>query len=529
MTFIQFGFFIFLIAGILLFYICPVKHRWKALLAISLVFYGIAGVKYLPFIFVTSFSVYLAGFKMGRIYEQQALELDAEGLERQEKKAIKERDKKRCKKVVIGLLVFNVGILSVVKFTKFFVEPINDLVRFMGGEGTFSAAYIIVPLGISYYTFSSLSYLLDVYWKRVDYEKNYFRFLLYAIYFPHILQGPIERYGRLGQRLKQELRFDYNRIVSGMQLMIWGYFKKLVIADRLDIYIKGAYGDWQNTGGFVLIIAMLFDVVYIYADFSGCMDMARGMSQIFGVELDLNFNHPFASKSVTEFWRRWHMTLGGWFKDYVYYPISTSNLVKNINKKTKNKLPDRLTRGLVTIIPVSVTWVLTGLWHGTGKTYLAWGIYYAFMIFMSVTFGEDLKNLALKLKINTEAASWRFFQMARTTIIFSIGRLLTRPGSLRESWSIFKQAFGTFNPWVLVDKTLYGFGLNRMDFGLAIICIGIFGVISHLQQQGSVRELIGKQNLACRWFIYLTAIFAILILGIYGPGYDAASFVYMAY
>ncbi len=529
MTFIQFGFFLFLIAGVILFYICPVKHRWKMLLVISILFYAIAGVKYLPFIFVTSFSVFLAGLKMGRIYEEQEVKLGAEGLSRKEQKAIKESDKKRCKKVLIGILVLNIGILSVVKFTRFFVDPINDLIRFMGGDGSFSAAYIIVPLGISYYTFTSLSYLLDIYWKHEVYEKNYFRFLLYVIYFPHILQGPIERYGRLGHRLKEELRFDYDRVASGVQLMLWGYFKKLVIADRIDILISGAYEGYQDTAGVILILAMFLDVVYIYADFSGCMDMARGISAIFGVELDLNFNHPFSSKSVTEFWRRWHMSLGSWFKDYVYYPISTSNLVKNISKSARGKLSPRLTRSIVTVIPVSVTWVLTGVWHGTGKTYVAWGVYYAFMIFMSVTFEEDFGKLAKFLKINTKAASWKWFQMIRTTCIFAGGRLLTRPGSLRASWNIFKQALTSMKPWAFWDGSLYNYGLDRVDITLALICILIFGFVSHLQLRGSVREMVAEQNLLFRWGLWLLLIFTVLILGIFGLEFDAASFVYMAY
>ena len=529
MTFIQFGFFVFLIAAVILFYICPVQHRWKALLAISIVFYAIAGLKYLPFIFVTSFSVYLAGRKMGQIYEEQDKKLQTEGLSRKEQKAIKENDKKRCKKIIIGLLALNVGILSVVKFTKFFVDPINDLIRFMGGDGTFSAAYIIVPLGISYYTFTSLSYLLDVYWKRETYEKSYFRFLLYVIYFPHILQGPIERYGRLGQRLKQELRFDYDRVVSGLQLMLWGYFKKLVIADRIDILISGIYDGYQNTAGAILVLAMFLDVVYIYADFSGCMDIARGVSAIFGVELDLNFNHPFSSKSVVEFWRRWHMSLGSWFKDYVYYPVSTSDLVKNISKSARGKLSPRLIRSIITVIPVSVTWILTGVWHGTGKTYVAWGIYYAFMIFMSVTFEEDFKKLAKVLKINTEADSWKWFQMIRTTCIFAGGRLLTRPGSLRASWNIFKRAISAPNPWALLDGSIFNFGLDKPDILLALVCILIFGFVSHLEQKGSVREMLAKQNMLFRWGIWLILIFTVLVFGIYGPGYDAASFVYMAY
>lgn len=532
MTFIDLSFLLFLVIGIIAFYICPVKFRWIALLGISIAFYAINGVEFLPFIFITSLTVFLGGRKMGKIYAENDEKIKTGDYSRQEKKALKEQAKKKCKAFFLLPLIFNLAILIVVKYTKFFIDPINELVGMMTGQdGSFTAASIIVPLGISYYTFSSLSYLLDVYWKRVGYEQNYFRFLLYLIYFPHILQGPIERYGKLGQRLKERLVFDWDRIVAGIQLMLWGFFKKLVIADRIDIFITSAYDDYKNAGGVALLLAILLDVVYIYADFSGCMDIARGVSQIFGVELDLNFNHPFSSKSIVEFWRRWHMSLGSWFKDYVYYPISTSNLVKKISKSTRGKIPPKFSRAIVTVIPVSVTWVLTGVWHGTGITYVAWGVYYAFMIFMSVTFEEDFKALSSKLKINTESTSWKYFQMARTTLIFAGGRLLTRPGSLHRSAAILKRVFTDFDPWVLVSDRLCDFGLDQNSIYIAIISIAVFAVVSHLQQQGavSVRDMLNKQNIVFRWAVYLALIFSIIIFGIYGPGYNAASFVYMAY
>lgn len=530
MTFIEINFFIFLIFAVIAFYICPVKHRWLVLLGASIVFYCIAGVKYLPFIFITSFSVWLAGKKMGLIYEEMEAQIAQGKYDRKEKKVIKDQAKARCKKILVWLLILNVGILAVVKYTKFFVNPINTILSALGGDGHFSAAFIIVPLGISYYTFSSLSYLLDVYWKRVDYEKNYARFLLYAIYFPHILQGPIERYGRLGQRLKGEFRFDYDRVCKGVQLMLWGIFKKLVIADRIDLFVSGAYADYKHASGVIFWFAIFLDVVYIYADFSGCMDIARGVSQIFGVELDLNFNHPFTSKSVVEFWRRWHMSLGSWFKDYVYYPVSTSKWVKNISKSCRKHFPDVVTRSIVTIIPVSITWVLTGLWHGTGVTYLCWGIYYAIMIFLSVTFGDALHDFAVnRLHINTDTWIWKFWQMARTTCIFAGGRLLTRPGNLHLTWYAMKKAVLDFQPWTLFDGTLYKFGLDEKGFQIAFIAIALFGVVSALQHKDSVREMIGRQNVAFRWGVYFVAVFSIIVYGIYGPGFDAASFVYMAY
>lgn len=529
MTFVQFNFLVFLIIAVCVFYICPVRFRWIVLLTASLVFYAIAGVKYLPFIFVTSFSVYLSGRKMGAIYEELDRACSADGLDRKEKKALKEKAKTRCRKVLTLLLVFNIGILCICKFTKFFVDPINSLLLHLGGKGSFSAAMIIVPLGISYYTFSSLSYLMDVYWKRVGYEKNYFRFLLYVCYFPHILQGPIARYGRLGQRLKQELRFDYTRVTFGIQLMVWGFIKKLVIADRLDIFISQVYERYTEFGGAMFVVAGLLDVVYIYSDFSGCMDIARGVSQIFGVELDLNFDHPFASRSVTEFWRRWHMSMGSWFKDYVYYPISTSKLVKNISKKTKGKVPEQLGRVLVTALPVTVTWVLTGLWHGTGKTYLAWGLYYSFMILMSVCFGDDLHQLAVEAKVNTESYSWRAFQMARTTLIFAGGRLLTRPNGLWKTRIILKSILTDFKPWMLFDGTLFSTDFTVYDMNVIVIFIALFGMISHFQMKGSVREWTAEQGIVFRWGLYLLAVLSVIVLGVYGPGFNAASFAYMAY
>ncbi len=529
MTFIDFEFGIFLLLGVLLFYLCPVKHRWKILLLISLVFYAIAGVKYLPFIFVTSLSVWLGGRKMGQRLDRLEQELLRDNPDRKEKKARKEAAKKDCKKVMLGILVLNLAVLCVVKFTKFFIGPINHLLAVMGGSESFTAADIIVPLGISYYTFSALSYLLDVYWKRVSYEKNYFRFLLYLIYFPHILQGPIEHYGMLGQELKKELRFDYDRVCKGMQLMLYGYFKKLVIADRINTFITTAYGAYDSTAGSILLLAMFLDVVYIYADFSGCMDIARGVSQIFGVQIALNFDHPFSSRSITEFWRRWHMTMGGWFREYVYTPLSTSELVKNINKATRNKMPAQISRSLTTIIPVFVTWVLTGLWHGTGKTYVAWGLYYSVMIFLSVCFGEMLHDLTVRCHVKTETESYHLFQMIRTTCIFAGGRLLTRPGSLSLSWAILKRTIFHFSPTALFGKALFLQGLGKKELLVAAVCILIFGAVSIVQQRMSVRDLIARQNLPVRWGIYIASVVAVVILGVYGAGYDASAFVYMAY
>ena len=529
MVFTTIEFLIFLIVALLAFYSCPIKHRWKMLLIISIVFYMISGIQYLPFIFATSFLVFVAARIVTKNWSEQDQKIAREGVTTNEKKQLKKQYKRKNRRVLLAVLVITLGILSYSKFLKYFLEPINGLILALGGKGDFAITDIIVPLGISYYTFSTIGYLLDVYWRRYESESNYGRFALYAIYFPHILQGPIERYNRLGSRLKMELKYNSERILSGFQLMLWGYFKKLVIADRVNIYVTAAYANPSKTGGSLLLIAAFLDVLYIYMDFSGCMDIARGVSDMFGIELDINFKRPFFSKSITEFWRRWHMTLGGWFKDYVYYPVSTASWVKKTGKKVKKAWGERAGRIVVTFFPVVITWFLTGLWHGTGKTYIAWGLYYGFVIMCSVTFHPEMQWLTKKFNINTEATSWRVFQMVRTTCIFAVGRLLTRPGILYKTKVAIQSIVTDFQPYKLFDGSLYTYGVSEKEFHLLTLSIILLIYISNLQEKGSVRDMVQKQNIVFRYALLLGIIFAILILGIYGPGYSAGSFAYMNY
>ena len=385
---------------------------------------------------------------------------------------------------------------------------------------------VIVPLGVSYYTFSSLGYLLDVYWRKTKYISNYFQFALCVFYFPQIVQGPIARYQKLLPQFTRENRFDYHRVCFGIQLMLYGYFKKMVIADRLAIFTGHVLGDIGAYEGLVLVITLIFCSFQIYADFSGCVDIVRGTSQIFGIELDENFNHPFFSKSTAEFWRRWHMTLGTWFKDYVYMPTATSPWLIKLISKVKEKFGRKVAKNLNTIIPLMTVWVLTGVWHGTGWNYVAWGLYYGTIITSATLFAAKYKKLAELLHINMESRGYSYFQMVRTFCVFTVGRLITVPGSLHATWQMIRQIFKSFNPWILWDGTLYTLGLNYRNLCLAVLSLLLIRQISIWQERGSVREGIARKNIVIRWAIYYAAIFAIIIFGIYGPGYNAVNFVY---
>lgn len=523
------SFLLFFLVSVLAFFICPIKRRWLVLLGASIYFYIVAGApQFLPFILTESAVIWFCARQIGLLYEEQEKELAVGKLDRSTKKEIKETYRKRAKRFLLLALFLCIGFLCVTKFTRYAVRYLNLIAAAINGERPFHAQWLLVPLGISYYTFSTAGYLLDVYWKRYTYEKNFFRFLLYAIYFPHIVQGPISRYNLLGQELKKELRFNGKQVLFGLELMLWGYFKKLVIADRLKVFTDAVFNGQPHSGS-VFLVAMVLDVFQIYTDFSGYTDIVRGISQVFGVELEQNFNHPFFSKTVPEFWRRWHMTLGGWFKDYVYYPCTISGPVKRLSKKVKKAYSERTARFLVIVIPVFTTWILTGLWHGTGKTYLCWGLYYGTLISISVAFAPEFRKITEALHIRTDCFSWRLFQMVRTFCCFMGGRILTVPNGLRRTLSVIRSILTDLQPWQLVDDSLYTFGLSRKEFWLIAVCLILLWAVSMMQERFCIREMLSKQNIVFQWGIIYLAIFAILIFGAYGLGYDAAAFLYERY
>lgn len=386
---------------------------------------------------------------------------------------------------------------------------------------------IIVPLGISYYTLALTGYVLDVYYGRIKADKNYFQVLSFAAFFPGILQGPIARYKHLSPQLREGHRFDYKKVCFGMQLALYGFFKKLVIADRLALYTNTVFsGDSFNKySGSVILAGLLFRSIQLYCDFSGYMDIAAGIAQVFGVEITRNFNHPFFSRSAAEFWRRWHISLGAWFKDFVYMPLMVSPAVMKTAQSVKKLFGKRAGKAVVTLIPVYCVWILTGLWHGTSRNYVIWGIYWGTIIAFSTIYAQDIRKVTKWLHINTGAESWKIFQMVRTFILFTIGRTITLDKPLQTVQRMLRE----FNVSSWFDGTLYTIGMDRPNFILALLSIAFVWFISLQQEKYSVREKIASFNIVFRWLIYYAAILAVVIFGMYGLNYDASAFIYMQY
>lgn len=521
LSFTTINFLIFLLICFLIYYICPVRYRWIVLLIGSMVFYASFGWEKLIFLLVTSGVVWVSGLLMNRLYEKADQEITAQELSGKEKMQFLNTYKKKCKRCfLIPAIVLVVGALCYCKFGARLFQFLYDNTLY------WTWTDIIVPLGVSYYTFSSVGYLLDIYWRKQKHIPNYFQYLLCMSFFPQMVQGPIARYGKLHKQIQETHRFDFKNVCFGLQLMLYGYFKKLVIGDRIGIFTGSVLGNIGKYEGLVFPITLIMATFQLYMDFSGCMDIVRGTAQIFGIKLDKNFDHPFFSKSVAEFWRRWHITLGAWFKDYIYMPVAMSPKLMKLVGKVREKWGNKAAKNISTVIPLMIVWILTGLWHGTGWNYIVWGLYYGLIISCSTIFSEQYKKFAEKLHIDMTTKGYEIFQMIRTFCLFTVGRLITAPGTLEKTWLVIKQTFSTFNPWIFWDGTLYGMGIDYKDWCVAILGLIFVRQVSIWQQKGSVRESIASKNIVLRWIIYYGAIFAIIIFGIYGVGYNASDFVY---
>lgn len=520
-TYLSIIFITFLIITTMLYYIFPKRIRWFVLLAASAVFYLYAGYAKFLIVIATSLVIWSASWAINRQYRKADREIAEQELAGKEKAALLTKYKRKCRNLyLIPTLCLVVGALAYSKFAEMLWDALWQ------AFALYISWDVIIPLGISYYTFSSVGYLLDVYWRKTDHISNYFKFFLCVLYFPQIVQGPIARYNRLEKELFKEHAFDYKQVCFGIQLMLYGYAKKMILADRLSLYTSQVFGNLQNYEGLVILIAVLASAFQLYMDFSGCMDIVRGASQIFGIELDQNFDHPFFSKNTAEFWRRWHITLGAWFKDYVYMPIAASKWMIKLISKIRNKFGKEIAKAINTALPLMIVWLLTGIWHGTGWNYVLWGLYYGTIIICSTILAGQYKKLADLFHIDITTKSYRRFQMIRTFLVFTGGRLITAPGTLTDTWIAVKQMFSSFNLWIFWDGTLYGMGLDYKDWCVVVIGLLLVRQISIMQGKESIREVIARRNIVLRWMVYYGAFFAILIFGMYGAGYNASDFIY---
>ena len=493
MSYTSLKFLVFILGLMVIYYLFPKKYRWNILLVGNLVFYAMMSGKLLIFAIISGIITYAGGILIS-----------------------KKENKKKLFYLLSVLLVL--GFLVVLKYNNFLSSIINPIISHISLEIPYKK--FILPIGISYYTLEMIAYLTDVYRKKYAYEKNPFKLLTFFTFFPKVVEGPISRYDEVKDSLFGENKFDYDKFRKAFVLIGYGFFKKLVIADRAGIFVDTFFK--ENHSGILTIMVIIMYTIQIYFDFSGCIDIITGVAELYGVKLPQNFNRPFFSKSISEFWRRWHITLGTWLKDYVFYPISLSKMNMKLNMKVRKFKNKHLSKFIIIAFPLFFVWFANGLWHGPSIKYISYGLYYYVLMMLGVLLEPVFTKLISLLKINTKVFSYKFFQIVRTTIIVMFGLFMFRCDTLKQTFELTK-TIGIINNKI----GLFKLGLSSADFIVIIVgLLIVFGVELASELKIDVRSKLEEQNLIFRWIIYLLIIFSILIFGIYGKGYSASSFIY---
>ena len=496
MLFNSINFLLFFPIVTLLYFIIPHRVRYIWLLIASYYFYMAWNPVYALLMLTSTFITYLSGILIDR-----ANNLGGGNAE-------------KLKKLwVILSLVLNLSILFFFKYFYFAVDNINILLSALHIQLIQPKFDIILPLGISFYTMQIVAYIVDVYKGVVPAERNFLKYALFISFFPKLLAGPIERTTTLLPQLQEEHKFSYDNLKFGLQLMLYGYFLKLVIGDRAAILVNFVFENYEAYMGLEIFIAVTIYSIQIYADFFGYTCIALGVAQTMGFKLIQNFNHPFFAVSVGDYWRRWHRSLSMWLRDYIYFPLGGSRCSKL--KKYRNIL---------------ITFFVSGSWHGANWTFIVWGMIHGVSIVLADIFKPFFQKIYSIFNINTQCFSYRLFQIIMAFLIINYSRLFFRAPDIETALIMTKQMFSLWNPWIFFDNSLYDMGLDRKDFWVLCFSIIILWVVSFMQEKGiKIRESLAQQNLVFRWLIYLLTIFGILTFGIYGPEYNAGQFIYFRF
>lgn len=506
MDILSFEFFVFTLAAVFSYWVCPKKVRWFVLLISNILFVWYAN-HFSRRACVVMFFLILTAYTAGCLFEKIGSNV-------------------RLKKIILACaLVIETGFLIMLKDMEFFQRYVPFDVM------DFHFIYLVAPLGVSYFTLSLIGYILDTYW-GAKIERNLLKFFVFGSYFPLLTSGPIVKYAETGEEIFKIRHFDYGRMCFGVQRVLWGIFKKIVVSERLSIIVNTVYNDPVTYPGLYVWTAMLLFVFQLYTDFSGCLDIIYGVSDLFGITLPENFDLPFVSVSLSEFWRRWHITLGLWLKSYVLYPLLKSRTLIWLGSKTKKVFGKKYGKKIPTWCGLFLSWFLVGFWHGGSWNYIIGvGLWMWFVIILGDATENIFKKSALLFQFRTDCFSWKLFQSVRTVLLFAFGLGMFPAAGFMSGLEIYKAGFSVFNPWIFFNESFLEMGLTAIDYGvlrLSVLIIAAAGII-RLVKKISVREWIAGQNIIFRWSAWIGLFLIILIYGKYGPGYDAAEFIYRGF
>ena len=527
MLFTSYEFIGFLALLFVLYYIVPKRFQWQLLLVFSYAFYFMANPWYLVYIITTTVTVYLLGCRIEQLRSEQSLYLKEhrEVLDKEEKKAYKGRIKKRQWRLLLAGLLINLGILAVVKYTNFVISNINTVLHAAGSGKELGLLNLLLPMGISFYTFQAVGYIIDVYRGTCSAEKNPFRFALFVSFFPQLVQGPISRFNDLSRTLYEEHPFAWENMSRGLQRILWGFFKKLVIADRILTGVNAIVRNPEEYAGAYVFVGMMFYALELYADFTGGIDITIGVAQCLGIEVMENFNRPYLSKSIKEYWRRWHITMGTWFTDYIFYPISVCKPMLKLSKFSREHFGETIGKRIPVYLSSFAVWLATGIWHGASWNFVVWGLGNWVVIMIS----QELEPLYRRFHNRFHAennSGFRAFQIVRTILLMSCLRTFDCYRDVPLTFKMFGTMLTARNWNIIWDGSLLNLGLSGIDYVILAVGLLILILVSLLQRTGSVREQIARKPYLLRFAIWYGLFLVVLLMGAYGIGYDASQFIY---
>lgn len=491
MSLVSNTFLIFVIISLILYYLVPKKGQWVALLLFSYVYYLWGGAKYLIYILFSTLVTYGFALIIDRLKEKGA------------------EQNVRRRLVALGLIL-NFGMLGVVKYSSFAIDNLNRLFH-LGLPGM----EILFPLGISFYTFQSSGYLLDVYWERIRAERNPFRYALFVSYFPQLLQGPISGFEQLAHQLYEPHRFELNRVVRGAQRMLWGFFKKMVISDRAAVFSDAIYGNMETYHG-LGAFALIFYGIQLYADFSGGIDVVIGISEMFGITLNENFKQPYLAGSISDFWKRWHITLGKWMLAYVFYPVSLTGWMRKFTKWSKKTFDRKTGRRVPIALADLIVFFLVGVWHGASWKFIWYGLLNGIIIAFSELMTENYRKAKEKLHIAGTEKWYRFFTIVRTYVIVNILFAFDPAADTMQALRMIRMSFTSFHPSQLLLISAGRGGTADVPFALIVIALGtaLMVGIGILKERGiRIREKIARLPLPAAAAVWLLLLLSIGFLG----------------
>ncbi|WP_187262628.1 MBOAT family O-acyltransferase [Pontibacter beigongshangensis] len=475
MLFNSFEFLVFFPTVVLLYFLLPHRFRWLMLLIASYTFYMFWRVDYALLLVISTFLDYFCSNMMDR-YEE----------------------KEKKKPWLWFSLITNLGILFLFKYYNFFNTAARDLAQVLDVPYAAPAFELLLPMGISFYTFQTMSYSIDVYYGRIKAEKHFGIFALFVTFFPQLVAGPIERAGNLLSQLRERHEFNYQRATDGLKLMAWGLFKKVVIADRLAVMVNQVYNNPTDYEGIPLIIATVFFAFQIYCDFSGYSDIAIGAAQVMGFRLMENFRRPYFSKSIREFWGRWHISLSTWFRDYLYIPLGGNRVLK--------------WRWYYNLF---IVFLVSGVWHGANWTFIVWGALHGFYQVFGLMTAKKRDMLVQRLGLNRHEGFYRCLQVGTTFSLVCLAWVFFRANSISDAWYIINHFnFNNYQIYKVVRNSVLYLGLPQWKFILT--CIGILFLLIvefKTRHKPTPATSLNTYPIIIRWASFYMFLLLILVFG----------------